>query len=78
MTYEEFIDEYHKVLDAKPTFIRKGQALMNYLWEIWPSEYARITDQKTINGVFVDCYYKDEVTSDTLMHLNTQWINYPN
>ncbi len=66
--YLSFIGE---VLVQKPSFIRKGQALMNYLSEIWPEEYRRITSKEY--EIDVDCFYDDNLMNSTLKHLEENW-----
>jgi hypothetical protein len=70
MKYEEFYARYlGEILHEKPTYIRKGQALMNFLLDIWPEEYRRIIG----NNESVDCFYDDNLISKTLSHLEKIW-----
>jgi len=74
MNYEAFLTEFYKeILPNKPDFIRKGQALMNFLNKLWPEEYRRITTNYYHNKNEIDCFYKDELIPNTLTHLSEQW-----
>lgn len=74
MTYEEFIDKVCKeVIPNRDKGIREGQALMNYLHEIWPEEYKRLVEDNNL-----DCFYRDDIVPFTLVHLQKQWNRYPN
>lgn len=73
MTYQDFLfGLYGVVWEYKEDYIRDGQALMLYLQKIWPAEYERITATE------VDCFYNDDIISNTLNHLEKVWENYPN
>ena len=70
MTYDEFYTRYvGEILHEKPEYIRKGQSLMNFLSDVWPEEYRRIT--KTNQSI--DCFYEDTIVSKTLFHLEKIW-----
>lgn len=44
LTFTEFKNNWkHVILPNKPSYIRKGQSLMDYLTEIWFEEYERIS-----------------------------------
>jgi hypothetical protein len=79
MTFEFFKqDYYNRVLPNKPDYIRDGQALMNYLGDIWLEEYKRISSNHFYNKTDIDCFYNDKLIPNTLKHLEKVWINYPN
>lgn len=74
MTYEEFVSNlYTKVLPAKDSNLRVGQALMNYLSEVNNVEYKRIASIHYYDRTDIDCYYKDELIPNTLEHLKINW-----
>lgn len=74
INYEEFLANwYSKVLPNKPEYIRTGQALMNYLYEVHPEEYKRISSVHYYDRTDIDCFYKDELVENTLQHLKTVW-----
>lgn len=76
MTYLEFKHEFDtNILPNKPTFIRKGQAIINYLADVWFEEYKRISSEQYRD---VDCFYNDKLITNTLNHLEKVWSQYPN
>ncbi len=78
MTFDEFYTRFiGEILHEKPSFIRSGQALMNFLREIWPSEYQRIVNGEYI-GDSIDCFYNDTYISKTFKHLQSVWHKKPN
>jgi len=78
MTFEEFEKQYlGKVLDEKPTHIRKGQALMNFLADEWRPEYVRLSSIHHYDRTDLDCFYNDRLIPNTLKHLKRVWKNYP-
>jgi hypothetical protein len=75
MTYDSFYTQYiGEILNEKPQYIRAGQSLMTFLFDIWPEEYNRITEGKYI-GVSIDCFYNDNIIPKTLKHLEQVWHN---
>jgi hypothetical protein len=75
MTYDNFYAQYvGEILKEKPAYIRNGQALMNFLFDIWPEEYNKITEGKYI-GYAIDCFYNDNIIPKTLKHLEQVWHN---
>ena len=73
MKFVDFYTQYvGEILHEKPTYIRSGQALMNFLHQIWPEEYQRII-QGTYIGESVDCFYNDNFISVTINHLEKIW-----
>jgi hypothetical protein len=79
MTYDRFIEKFNtEVLPNKPTFIRPGQALMNYLWDVWHEEYKRISSQHFYDETDIDCFYNSNLIPNTLKHLEKVWSNFPN
>lgn len=76
MTFQEFKNNYYnQVLPNKPDFIRKGQALMNYLGEVWLDEYKRISSVHYYDKSDIDCFYNDALIPNTLNHLEKIWGN---
>ena len=47
--------------------LRRGQALMNFLYQYWMEEYQRIT------GSNLDCFYNNKVMPKTIEHLKSVW-----
>jgi hypothetical protein len=82
MNFIEFKqDFYEKILPNKPEYIREGQALMNYLDDIWLAEYKRITflsQNREYPRNIIDCFYNDKLIPNTLKYLKEFWVNYPN
>jgi hypothetical protein len=73
ITFEQFHSTYFgEIIPNKPSFVRSGQALMNFLQEIWPEEYDRIT-QGEYEEDNLDCFYSDVNVSHTLFHLQKVW-----
>ena len=73
MKFEDFYTRYiGEILPEKPSYIRNGQALMNFLHEIWPEESKRI-----VEGVYpeqnLDCFHNDSYVSITINHLEKVW-----
>lgn len=71
ISFEQFKAEWLEIRKSDPEFIREGQSLMNFLAAIWMSEYVRITGNADI-----DCYYRDSLIPNTLIHLEQQWKNF--
>lgn len=68
MTYKEFEESFLKeVLNNKPEYIRKGQALFNYLYEVNPD----IANE--IRATAMDCFHNDRLIPKTLEHLKQIW-----
>lgn len=73
MKFEDFYTRYvGEILHEKPPYIRNGQALMNFLNEIWPEEYRRIIEGEYV-GESIDCFYNDNYISITINHLEKIW-----
>lgn len=71
MTYEQFKHKYYQeILPNKHEDIRKGQALMNFLGDIWFAEYKRMSSKFAPN---VDCFYNDNLIPAALNHLQNNW-----
>jgi len=71
MTYQQFKDKYYQeILPNKHEDIRKGQALMNFLGDIWFAEYKRMSSKFAPN---VDCFYNDNLIPAALCHLQNNW-----
>lgn len=78
MNYEEFeMELYKNVLPRTLSHIRSGQALMGFLFNIWPNEYNRIVFIDNAVST-IDCFYKDSLIPNTLSHLKENWHKYPN
>jgi len=68
MTFEEFEQEYlTNILNKKPDFIRKGQALFNYLYDVHPN----LADE--IRGTIIDPFHIDRNIPKTLSYINNHW-----
>jgi hypothetical protein len=79
MNFIEFKNNFEKdILPNKPEFIREGQALMNYLGDIWFEEYKRLSSVHYYDQTNIDCFYNDKLIPNILKHLEKVWINYPN
>lgn len=80
MTFTEFKNNFEEnILPNKPEFIREGQALMNYLGDVWIEEYKRITTlHRDYPRPVVDCFYNDKNIPNTWKYLEEVWYNYPN
>lgn len=73
MTYTEFKTKWEtEILPNKPTFIREGQALINYLGDVWMNEYERINNTEN------DCFHRNSLILNTWKHLEKVWNSYPN
>ena len=81
MTFEEFKKNYYEIiLSKKPSFLRKGQALFNYLSMEWPNEADRIVDIKDNGSEYmesIDCFADDSKIDNLMNHLEDVWKNYP-
>jgi len=79
MTFTEFKNNFEEnILPNKPEFIREGQALMNYLGDIWIEEYKRLSSVHYYDETNIDCFYNDKLIPNTWNHLKKVWYNYPN
>ena len=79
MKYKKFKKTFEEdILPNKPEFIREGQALMNYLGDVWLEEYKRLSSVHYYNETNIDCFYNDSLISNTWKHLEKVWKNYPN
>lgn len=79
MTFTEFKQSFQNdILPNKPEFIREGQALMNYLADVWFEEYRRLSSIDYYDETNIDCFYNDRLIPNTWNHLNKVWGNYPN
>lgn len=67
----------NKILPNKSPQIREGQALMNYLADVWYKEYVRLSSINYYRETNIDCFYNDSLIPNTLKHLEKNWINYP-
>jgi len=75
VNFAKFKEKFEtEILPSQPSYIRRGQALMNYLYDIWPEEWHRISQGESKN----DCYYVDSRVTNTLVQLEKDWYNYPN
>jgi hypothetical protein len=65
MNYEEFV----RTVDQTSSNFnwRRGQALMNVLYTIWPEKYEAITETEN------DPYYMDDIVLKTLDILKNNW-----
>lgn len=74
MTFEEFKNNLeNKVWSEVPSFIRKGQHLMNYLYLVWPEEHNRMCSLNYYDEPNIDCFYQDKLIPNTLEHLKKVW-----
>jgi len=74
MTYQQFKDKYYQeILPNRHIDIRKGQALMNFLGDIWFAEYKRMSSKFAPN---VDCFYNDNLIPVALCHLQNNWYKF--
>lgn len=74
MTFKEFRSNmYSDVWRNKPSYIRDGQALFNYLCVKWPEEGNRLTGDSKL-----DCFANDAKITNLMNHLEENWENYPN
>lgn len=74
MTFQEFKNKWEiEILPNKPKFIRVGQALMNFLGDVWLDEYKRISSVHYYDETDIDCFYNDNLFYNTLAHLETVW-----
>lgn len=77
MTFKEFEDNlYDEILPSLDDNIRPGQAVMNYLNEVWPEEYSKISSN--YYNTNIDCFYNSRLIPNTLRHLESVWQFYPN
>jgi len=74
ISFEEFLDNWNNnIVPDKPSFIRLGQSLMNYLGDVWFDEYHRISSVHYYDDTNIDCFYNDKLISNTLNHLEKVW-----
>lgn len=74
MTYEQFKNKYYQdIMPNRHIDIRKGQALMNFLGDIWFAEYKRMSSKFAPN---VDCFYNDNLIPAALCHLQNNWYKF--
>jgi hypothetical protein len=74
MTYKLFKDKYYQeILPNLDIHSRKGQALMNFLGEVWFAEYKRMSSNFAPN---VDCFYNDNLIPNALNHLQNNWYKF--
>ena len=74
MKFEDFKNKYYQViLPNRHIDIRKGQALMNFLGDIWFAEYKRMSSKFAPN---VDCFYNDNLIPAALIHLQNNWYKF--
>jgi hypothetical protein len=73
MTYLQFKNKWEvEILPNKEPNIRKGQSLMNFLFNVSAKEYKRMANTD------IHCFYNDDLINNTLEHLEKVWGNYPN
>ena len=78
MKYKKFRKAFEEnILPNKPEFIREGQALMNYLGDVWLEEYKRLSSIHYYDETNIDCFYNDLLIPNTWKHLEKVWNNYP-
>ena len=77
MTFEQFISEWEFKFQHGPKHFRKGQSLMNYLADVWPSEYEKMVSIHYYDRTDIDCYYNDDLIPNTLQHLQDKWYKFP-
>jgi len=74
ITFKEFKHKWEmEVLPNKPSFIREGQALINFLAEEWLEEYKRISSVHYYDRTDIDCFYNDSLIPNTWRHLEEIW-----
>ena len=79
MTYKEFKHKWEtEILPNKESFIREGQALINFLGDVWFEEYKRISSVHYYGETNIDCFYNDKLIPNTWKHLEKVWKEYPN
>lgn len=66
MTYSEFLTDWRTQCASQPE-LRRGQALMNLLFEVRPDLYDQV------NMSALDSFYTDEPLPSLLTILNEQW-----
>ena len=71
MTFQKFKNKfYEEILPNKDFSLRNGQALMNFLGDIWFEQYKRMTAKFADN---VDCFYNDNLIPNSLNYLEKNW-----
>lgn len=79
MTYKDFKTKWEtEILSNKEGFIREGQALINFLGDVWFEEYKRISSVHYYDQKDIDCFYNDSLIPNTWKHLEKVWREYPN
>jgi hypothetical protein len=79
MTFTEFKTTWElDILPNKNSLIREGQALINFLGDVWINEYKRISSTHYYNETNIDCFFNDRLIPNTFKHLEKVWSNYPN
>lgn len=74
ITFEEFKYNWENdILPNKPSSIRKGQSLMNYLADVWMDEYTKLSSVHYYDETNIDCFYNDHLIPNTLNHLEKIW-----
>ena len=61
------------VLPMTPSNIRRGQALMDYLANVWYDEYVRISAIDYYDETDIDCFFNSKLIPNTLAHLEKVW-----
>lgn len=79
MTFKEFkIIWETQILPNKEEYIREGQALINFLGDVWFNEYKRISSVHYYDETNIDCFFNDKLIPNTFEHLEKVWEKYPN
>lgn len=74
ITFKEFKNKWEtEILPNKPKFIREGQALINFLGDVWIEEYKRISSVHYYDQTNIDCFFNDELIPNTWKHLEKVW-----
>lgn len=78
MTFNDFEIKYiSEVIDNRGKDIRKGQALMNFLADVWHEEYKRMSSIDYYPRTDIDCFYNDRLIPNALKHLKHVWNEHP-
>jgi len=67
ITFEFFLKKVDNTFSSTPE-LRRGQTIMNILWEVWPDKH------KEIIGSDFDCFYCDDRVNSTLDKLKKDWL----
>lgn len=67
MTFQEFKELAENYFTEHKNVLRRGQALMNKLYSVWPEKYHEIKNSEE------DCFYNDQLFPSAIKRLEREW-----